>query len=116
MITEQLGDLRVVLLKQDSFYHTLTSKEISEVQEYNFDHPDAFDTEKLLAAMEMLKHGKAIDIPQYDFKSYKIGVAQRGVLSDHIYQHVGVAGGAASGKTTICNMITEQLGDLRVVL
>nr|GEV42397.1 uridine kinase-like protein 4 [Tanacetum cinerariifolium] len=84
MITEQLGDLRVVLLKQDSFYHTLTSKEISEVQEYNFDHPDAFDTEKLLAAMEMLKHGIAIDIPQYDFKSYKIGVAQRVNPSDVI--------------------------------
>lgn len=29
---------------------------------------------------------------------------------------VGVAGGAASGKTTVCDMIIEQLRDQRVVL
>lgn len=28
----------------------------------------------------------------------------------------GVAGGAASGKTTVCDMIIEQLRDQRVVL
>ncbi|GJY27361.1 aquaporin NIP2-1-like protein [Tanacetum coccineum] len=38
-------------------------------------HPEtyAFDIEKLLADMEMLKHGKAIDIPQYDFMSHTKG-------------------------------------------
>ncbi|KVI10578.1 Uridine kinase-like protein, partial [Cynara cardunculus var. scolymus] len=29
---------------------------------------------------------------------------------------IGVAGGAASGKTTVCDMIIEQLHDQRVVL
>lgn len=29
---------------------------------------------------------------------------------------LGVAGGAASGKTTVCDMIIEQLRDQRVVL
>jgi len=29
---------------------------------------------------------------------------------------VGVAGGAASGKKTVCDMIMEQLHDQRVVL
>ncbi|GKA61023.1 transport protein Sec31 homolog B-like protein, partial [Tanacetum coccineum] len=37
----------------------------------------AFDIEKLLVDMEMLKHGKEFDIRQYDFMSYNIGVAQR---------------------------------------
>ncbi|RZC77008.1 hypothetical protein C5167_001157 [Papaver somniferum] len=31
----------------------------------------AFDTEKLISTMENLKDGKAVDIPKYDFKSYK---------------------------------------------
>lgn len=31
-------------------------------------------------------------------------------------QQPGVAGGAASGKTTVCDMIIEQLHDQRVVL
>jgi uridine kinase len=71
MIIEQLRDQRVVLVNQDSFYHNLTEEELSKVHEYNFDHPDAFDTEQLLCAMEKLKHGQAVDIPKYDFKSYK---------------------------------------------
>lgn len=74
LIIEQLHDQRVVLVNQDSFYHTLTPEEISSAHEYNFDHPDAFDTEKLLATMEKLKHGQAVDIPKYDFKSYKSNV------------------------------------------
>ncbi|CAL5390226.1 unnamed protein product [Camellia sinensis] len=71
MIIEQLHDQRVVLVNQDSFYHNLTLEELTRVHEYNFDHPDAFDTEQLLWAMEKLKHGQAVDIPKYDFKSYK---------------------------------------------
>ncbi|KAL0310914.1 UNVERIFIED_CONTAM: Uridine kinase-like protein 4 [Sesamum angustifolium] len=71
MIIEQLRDQRVVLVNQDSFYHNLTPEEFKKVHEYNFDHPDAFDTEQLLCIMEKLKHGQAVDIPRYDFKSYK---------------------------------------------
>ncbi|XP_057983102.1 uridine kinase-like protein 3 [Malania oleifera] len=71
LIIEQLRDQRVVLVNQDSFYHHLTSEELTRVHEYNFDHPDAFDTEQLLCSMDKLKHGQAIDVPKYDFKSYK---------------------------------------------
>ncbi|XVF76995.1 hypothetical protein PTKIN_Ptkin14bG0004500 [Pterospermum kingtungense] len=71
MIIQQLHDQRVVLVNQDSFYHNLTEEELARVHEYNFDHPDAFDTQKLLDSMEKLRHGQAVDIPNYDFKSYK---------------------------------------------
>ncbi|XP_049375781.1 uridine kinase-like protein 3 isoform X1 [Solanum verrucosum] len=71
LIIEQLRDQRVVLVNQDSFYHTLTPEELTKVHEYNFDHPDAFDTEKLLCVVEELKQGQAVDIPKYDYKSYK---------------------------------------------
>ncbi|KAH9652470.1 Uridine kinase-like protein 3 [Citrus sinensis] len=74
MIIQQLHDQRVVLVNQDSFYHNLTEQELARVHEYNFDHPDAFDTEKLLSSMEKLRHGQAVDIPNYDFKSYKNNV------------------------------------------
>ncbi|KAJ0988783.1 hypothetical protein J5N97_007139 [Dioscorea zingiberensis] len=71
MIIEQLHDQRVVLVNQDSFYHNLTKEELSRVHEYNFDHPDAFDTEKLLSCIEKLMQGQAVDIPNYDFKAHK---------------------------------------------
>jgi uridine kinase len=50
------------------------------VHDYNFDHPDAFDTELLLSCMENLKHGKAVDIPNYNFKTYKSVASARKVL------------------------------------
>lgn len=71
MIIEKLHDQRVVLINQESFYHDLSEEELTQVHDYNFDHPDAFDTEKLLVCMESLKHGKAVDIPNYDSKTYK---------------------------------------------
>nr|GMC76368.1 uridine kinase-like protein 3 [Ipomoea batatas] len=74
LIIEQLRDQRVVLVNQDSFYHNLTPEELTKVHEYNFDHPDAFDTEQLLSVMDKLKHGQAVDIPKYDFKCYKNNV------------------------------------------
>ncbi|VFQ91734.1 unnamed protein product [Cuscuta campestris] len=84
LIIEQLHDQRVVLVNQDSFYHNLTPEELTKVQEYNFDHPDAFDTEQLLYIMDKLKHGEAVDIPKYDFKSYKNVATRRVNPSDVI--------------------------------
>ncbi|KAK7320306.1 hypothetical protein VNO77_29660 [Canavalia gladiata] len=74
MIIQQLHDQRVVLVNQDSFYHNLTEEELTRVQDYNFDHPEAFDTERLLRVMDKLKRGQAADIPKYDFKGYKSDV------------------------------------------
>ncbi|XP_021740785.1 uridine kinase-like protein 3 isoform X1 [Chenopodium quinoa] len=74
MIIQQLHDQRVVVVNQDSFYHNLTEEELLRVHECNFDHPDAFDTEELLCIMDNLRRGKAVDIPNYDFKSYKNNV------------------------------------------
>ncbi|MQL68001.1 hypothetical protein Taro_000229 [Colocasia esculenta] len=71
MIIEQLHDHRVVLVHQDSFYHNLSEEELTRVNEYNFDHPDAFDTEQLLTCMKNLMNGKAVNVPNYDFKTHR---------------------------------------------
>ncbi|BAT88453.1 hypothetical protein LR48_Vigan569s001000 [Vigna angularis] len=84
MIIQQLHDQRVVLVNQDSFYHSLSEEELTRVQDFNFDHPDAFDTEQLLCVMDKLKHGEAVDIPKYDFKTYKSDVLRRVNPSDVI--------------------------------
>ncbi|KAH7441111.1 hypothetical protein KP509_03G025700 [Ceratopteris richardii] len=71
MIIQQLHDHRVVLVNQDSFYRGLTAEELAHVQEYNFDHPDAFDTEQLLDCINTLKRGEPVQIPIYDFKTHQ---------------------------------------------
>ncbi|XP_010436027.1 PREDICTED: uridine kinase-like protein 1, chloroplastic [Camelina sativa] len=71
MIIQQLHDQRVVLVNQDSFYRGLTSEELQRAQEYNFDHPDAFDNEQLLHCAETLKSGLPYQVPIYDFKIHQ---------------------------------------------
>ncbi|KAK4365760.1 hypothetical protein RND71_013640 [Anisodus tanguticus] len=71
MIIQQLHDHRVVLVNQDSFYRGLTLEEMTHVHEYNFDHPDAFDTEQLLECVEKLKSGRSVQVPIYDFKTHQ---------------------------------------------
>ncbi|XP_027357740.1 uridine kinase-like protein 5 isoform X2 [Abrus precatorius] len=71
MITTQLHDQRVVLINQDSFYYSLSGKTLEKVNEYNFDHPDAFDTKLMLSSVEKLKCGQPAIIPNYDFNSHK---------------------------------------------
>ncbi|KAJ4831122.1 hypothetical protein Tsubulata_000653 [Turnera subulata] len=71
MIIQQLHDHRVVLVNQDSFYRGLTPEESERVHEYNFDHPDAFDTEQLLDCVEKLRSGQSYHVPIYDFKNHR---------------------------------------------
>lgn len=58
----------------------------------NIEFPsDAFDTEQLLCVMEKLRHGQAVDIPNYDLKSYKNNVfPARRVQLSYLLAPVGI--------------------------
>jgi uridine kinase len=71
MIIQKLHDHRVVLVNQDSFYRGLTAEESENVGEYNFDHPNAFDTEQLLECLQKMRDCKPVAIPVYDFKKHQ---------------------------------------------
>lgn len=45
-------------------------QELAARNEYNFDHPDAFDFELLISILRKLKKGKSIKVPVYDFTSH----------------------------------------------
>ncbi|XP_030279648.1 uridine-cytidine kinase-like 1a isoform X5 [Sparus aurata] len=53
----------------DSFYKVLSPEEqaLAASNDYNFDHPGAFDFELLVATLRKLKQGKSVKIPVYDF-------------------------------------------------
>ncbi|KAM9703471.1 uridine-cytidine kinase-like 1 isoform 2-T2 [Menidia menidia] len=71
-IIEALDVPWVVLLSMDSFYKVLNKEEqeLAVKNEYNFDHPDAFDFELLITVLRKLKKGKSIKVPVYDFTSH----------------------------------------------
>jgi len=90
MIVEKLQNKRVATLSLDSFYRPPTEFEIESiggVQNYNFDHPNAFDWELLAEQLESLSKGRTAYIPEYDFKTHsRTGEFKRinGAISDII--------------------------------
>ena len=40
--------------------------------EYNFDSPDAFDTECIVYTLRRLKEGKSVEIPVYNFTTHRV--------------------------------------------
>ncbi|XP_018592492.1 uridine-cytidine kinase-like 1 isoform X1 [Scleropages formosus] len=71
-IIEALDVPWVVLLSMDSFYKVLSKEEqeLAARNEYNFDHPDAFDFELLVIVLRKLKKGKSVKVPVYDFTTH----------------------------------------------
>ena len=71
-LIEELDSPWVTLLSMDSFYKVLTAEEheLANRNEYNFDHPDAFDIELILRTLQQLKAGKKVNIPVYNFSTY----------------------------------------------
>ncbi|XP_033736949.1 uridine-cytidine kinase-like 1 isoform X1 [Pecten maximus] len=68
-IIEMLDVPWVSLLSMDSFYKVLSEKEhkLAGENEYNFDHPDAFDFDLLIKTLQRLKEGKNVEVPMYNF-------------------------------------------------
>ncbi|KAL1269958.1 hypothetical protein QQF64_032247 [Cirrhinus molitorella] len=71
-IIEALDVPWVVLLSMDSFYKVLSSEEqaLAASNDYNFDHPGAFDFELLVTTLRKLKQGRSVKIPVYDFTTH----------------------------------------------
>ncbi|XP_017766177.1 PREDICTED: uridine-cytidine kinase-like 1 isoform X2 [Eufriesea mexicana] len=71
-IIESLNVPWVTLLSMDSFYKVLNEKqhEMAECNEYNFDHPDAFDFELLITTLQRLKEGRMVEVPIYNFVTH----------------------------------------------
>ncbi|PNF16587.1 Uridine-cytidine kinase-like 1 [Cryptotermes secundus] len=71
-IIESLDVPWVTLLSMDSFYKVLSEKqhELAAKNEYNFDHPDAFDFELMHATLQRLKEGRKVEVPIYNFVTH----------------------------------------------
>ena len=56
------------IISQDDYYNDLSHLTREERKSVNFDHPDALDFDLLVSHIQLLKAGKAIKQPTYDFK------------------------------------------------
>ncbi|KAK7896457.1 hypothetical protein WMY93_021782 [Mugilogobius chulae] len=63
---------KVAIISQDSFYKNLTPEQKAKAirGQYNFDHPEAFDTELMYQTLKDIVEGRVVEVPTYDFVSH----------------------------------------------
>ncbi len=66
-IMERLPAGGVGVISQDSYYKDSSHVPVEDRQKINFDEPAAFDWSLLFKHLNMLKEGKAIEMPTYSF-------------------------------------------------
>ncbi len=60
---------KVKLISQDNFYKGVTDED--DAENYNFDHPNAIDFDKMYEVLMDLKENRDTDLPIYSFKDHK---------------------------------------------
>lgn len=66
-IAESLSKASVAFLDMDAYYRNYVHLPVEERRRINWDHPDAFDTELLVAHLQRLLSREGIEKPVYDF-------------------------------------------------
>jgi uridine kinase len=64
-ISELVPDF--VCIAQDNYYKSAANMSNQNITAFNFDHPDAFDTELIVEHLAALKAMQPVDMPVYDF-------------------------------------------------
>jgi uridine kinase len=70
-ILESVGQDRISLIQQDSYYKDVNWRSESELLHHNFDHPSALDTDLMVAHLAALKAGHPVEVPIYDFVRHR---------------------------------------------
>lgn len=67
-VLDKIGTDNSLILSMDSYYLNIQPEEFyTQNKNPNFDHPAAFDWELLSEHLKLLKEGKSIEAPEYDF-------------------------------------------------
>lgn len=69
-IGKKIGNANTVIISHDNYYLDLSHLSKEDIQQVNFDHPDAIDHEYLLSDIRKILSGKSVTIPDYNFITY----------------------------------------------
>lgn len=69
-IVEAFGPRRIALLDHDAYYRDLSHLPPDERAAFNFDHPDALETDLMVQHLDALRAGETIAKPTYDFTAH----------------------------------------------
>lgn len=70
-ILDTVGASQVAYLPHDAYYRNMSHLPLEERAQLNYDHPNSLETELLVAHVEQLLAGQAVDVPVYDFTEHR---------------------------------------------
>lgn len=68
-LKEQFKD-DVAVIYHDNYYRRQDEVPFEERKKVNYDHPDSLETDLMLTHLQMLKEGKTVDCPVYDYSQH----------------------------------------------
>jgi uridine kinase len=89
-ILEAVGEERITLIEQDSYYRDIEWRSDGELLHHNFDHPSALDNELLTSHLAALKAGHPIEVPIYDFVLHRRTARTRRVMPQPVILLEGI--------------------------
>jgi uridine kinase len=69
-ILRRVGAQRIVFIQHDSYYRDQSHLWLEARAKLNYDHPDSLESDLLVAHLQQLQAGRAVDIPVYDFTQH----------------------------------------------
>lgn len=63
----------IAVLSHDNYYRAHDELPYEQRSKLNYDHPDAFETEMMIEHLKLLKEGKPIECPVYDYTIHNRG-------------------------------------------
>lgn len=69
-LSKLLTPERAPVICVDRYYRTLSHLTPQEQEQYNFDHPEAFDWDFFKSHVEQLLRGETVAVPEYDYATH----------------------------------------------
>jgi uridine kinase len=70
-ILQAVGQEKIALIEQDSYYRDVDWRSEAELLHHNFDHPGAIDSDLMVAHLHAIKAGHPVEVPIYDFVRHR---------------------------------------------
>ena len=106
----------VALLQHDSYYRHRPDLSYDECSALNFDHPDALETELLVAHITALRQGEPVAVPVYDFTTHRRAAHTERVVPARVIIVEGILVLAEARLRELCDikLYVDTDADIRV--
>ena len=116
-VAKALPKVSVAFIDMDGYYRNFAHLSLEERRHINWDHPDAFDWDLLLAQLTALAGGESIDKPEYDFVSHTRGATTMRIPAAEVVVIDGILLFADGRVRDLCDVkvFVDADADIRLI-